>query len=186
MTSLLWAVSRAPLAKLQATSGGWVDLPWASSFAATSTSTFSVSVTEEQQRDGAEYNYKREAPVAGTPSRPTSGGAAKGAAKTGTDVATYTRERPGMSAFVLEHGVAYHTYSAYARGLDGLWGAYQWLDGTPRDATSRTSGGAATTSTPTKVQARAEARLQALADASQRRGKTAARSPASRAFRPYI
>jgi len=43
-----------------------------------------------------------------------------------TDVATYTRERPGMSAFVLEDGLVYHTYSAYARGLDGLWGMYQW------------------------------------------------------------
>ena len=51
---------------------------------------------------------------------------------TGTDVATYTRERPGMSAFALEDGVVYHTYSAYARGLDGLWGAYQWLDRAPQ------------------------------------------------------
>jgi predicted dithiol-disulfide oxidoreductase (DUF899 family) len=49
----------------------------------------------------------------------------------GTDVATYTRERPGMSAFALEDGVVYHTYSAYARGLDGLWGMYQWLDRAP-------------------------------------------------------
>jgi len=51
---------------------------------------------------------------------------------TGTDVATYTRERPGMSAFVLEDGVVYHSYSAYARDLDGLWGAYQWLDRAPK------------------------------------------------------
>ena len=51
---------------------------------------------------------------------------------TGTDVATYTRERPGMSAFALEDGVVYHTYSAYARGLDGLWGMYQWLDRAPK------------------------------------------------------
>ena len=51
---------------------------------------------------------------------------------TGTDVATYTRERPGMSAFVLEDGVVYHTYSTYARGLDGLWGMYQWLDRAPQ------------------------------------------------------
>ena len=50
----------------------------------------------------------------------------------GTDVATYARERPGMSAFALEDGVVYHTYSAYARGLDGLWGMYQWLDRAPR------------------------------------------------------
>ncbi len=51
---------------------------------------------------------------------------------TGTDVATYTRDRPGMSAFVLEDGVVYHTYSTYSRGLDGLWGMYQWLDRAPK------------------------------------------------------
>ena len=66
------------------------------------------------------------------PSRTTPDGPAKGAALSGTDVATYTRERPGMSAFVLEDGVVYHTYSAYARGLDVLWGAYQWLDRAPK------------------------------------------------------
>ena len=49
----------------------------------------------------------------------------------GTDWATYSRERPDMSAFALEDGVVYHTYSAYARGLDGLWGMYQWLDRAP-------------------------------------------------------
>jgi predicted dithiol-disulfide oxidoreductase (DUF899 family) len=54
-------------------------------------------------------------------------------AMTGTDVPTYTRERPGMSAFVLEDGVVYHTYSTYARGLDGLWGMYQWLDRAPKE-----------------------------------------------------
>ena len=37
-----------------------------------------------------------------------------------------------MSAFVREEGVVYHTYSAYARGLDGLWGMYQWLDRAPK------------------------------------------------------
>jgi predicted dithiol-disulfide oxidoreductase (DUF899 family) len=36
-----------------------------------------------------------------------------------------------MSAFVLENDVVYHTYSAFARGLDGLWGMYQWLDRAP-------------------------------------------------------
>jgi predicted dithiol-disulfide oxidoreductase (DUF899 family) len=50
----------------------------------------------------------------------------------GTDWATYRREAPGVSAFALEDGVVYHTYSAYARGLDGLWGMYQWLDRAPR------------------------------------------------------
>jgi predicted dithiol-disulfide oxidoreductase (DUF899 family) len=37
-----------------------------------------------------------------------------------------------MSAFVLEDGVVYHTYSTYARGLDGLLDAYQWLDRAPK------------------------------------------------------
>ncbi|APZ90502.1 hypothetical protein Fuma_00081 [Fuerstiella marisgermanici] len=54
------------------------------------------------------------------------------AAMTGTDVATYTRERPGVSAFELEDGVIYHTYSTFARGLDVLWSQYQWLDRAPR------------------------------------------------------
>ena len=43
---------------------------------------------------------------------------AQNAAMTGTDVATYTRERPGMSAFRAQGDD--HTYSTYARGLDGL------------------------------------------------------------------
>jgi len=46
--------------------------------------------------------------------------------------AAYVREWPGLSAFVLEDGVVYHTYSTYARGLDGLWGMYQWLDRAPK------------------------------------------------------
>jgi predicted dithiol-disulfide oxidoreductase (DUF899 family) len=50
----------------------------------------------------------------------------------GTDAATYARERPGVSAFALEDGVVYHTYSAYSRGVDGLWGMYQWLDRAPK------------------------------------------------------
>ena len=42
------------------------------------------------------------------------------------------RDRPGMSAFAIEDGAVYHAYSTYARGLDGLWGAYQWLDRAPK------------------------------------------------------
>ena len=53
------------------------------------------------------------------------------AATCGTDASTYTRDRPGMSAFILQDGAIYHTYSTYARGLDNLWGAYQWLDRAP-------------------------------------------------------
>jgi predicted dithiol-disulfide oxidoreductase (DUF899 family) len=130
----LTAVSRAPLAKLQAYKRrmGW-SFSWASSFGSDFNFDFEVSITERQQREGGtEYNYRREPPVAGNPSpaKPDSG-TVRGAAMTGTDVDTYTRERPGMSAFALEDGVVYHTYSAYARGLDVLWGAYQWLDRAP-------------------------------------------------------
>ena len=134
---MLWAVSRAPLEKLLAfkRNMGWT-FPWASSFSSDFNVDFNVQFTEKQQREGGiEYNYQREDPVplAGE----TSGWWQEGpvpqmAATTGTDALTYTRERPGMSAFVLEDGVVYHTYSAYARGLDGLWGMYQWLDRAPK------------------------------------------------------
>jgi predicted dithiol-disulfide oxidoreductase (DUF899 family) len=131
----LWAVSRAPLEKLQAYRRrmGWT-FPWGSSSGSDFNADFNVYFTEQQQREGdIEYNYQREPAVRSADqtelrSRETPDGPAKAAAMTGTDVATYTRERPGMSALVLEDGVAYHTYSAFARGLDGLWGAYQWLD----------------------------------------------------------
>ncbi len=138
---MLWAVSRAPLGKLQGYQRrmGWT-FPWASSFGSDFNSDFNVWFTEEQQRQGGiDYNYRREAASqlrggerSEMPSRTTPDGDAAGAAMTGTDVATYTRERPGMSAFVLEDGVVYHAYSAYARGLDGLWGMYQWLDRAPK------------------------------------------------------
>jgi predicted dithiol-disulfide oxidoreductase (DUF899 family) len=53
------------------------------------------------------------------------------ASSVGTDWPTYRREGPGMSTFALEDGVVYHTYSTYVRGLDVLWGMYQWLDRAP-------------------------------------------------------
>jgi predicted dithiol-disulfide oxidoreductase (DUF899 family) len=125
----LAVVSRAPLAKLQAYKRrmDWT-FPWASSVGGDFNFDFNVSFTEQQQREGLEYNYEREEPLAEIPSRSTADGPSTFAAMSGTDVATYTRERPGMSAFALEDGVVYHTYSAYSRGLDGLWGMYQWLD----------------------------------------------------------
>ena len=128
---MLWAVSRAPLEKLQAYKRrmGWT-FPWASSLGSDFNFDFNVQFTEEQQREGGiEYNYRREA---AWQVRSDEGPVAEIAAMTGTDVGTYTRERPGMSAFVLEDGIVYHTYSTYARGLDGLWGMYQWLDRAPK------------------------------------------------------
>ncbi len=135
----LSAVSRAPLAKLQAYKRrmGWT-FPWASSHGGDFNSDFSASFTEEQQRDGGiEYNYRREPAWqlrtdGGMANRMSGNPVADNAAMAGTDVATYIRERPGMSAFVLEDGVVYHTYSTYARGLDALWGMYPWLDRAPR------------------------------------------------------
>ncbi|MDB4875542.1 MAG: protein of unknown function thioredoxin family protein [Gemmatimonadetes bacterium] len=137
------AVSRAPLEKLQAYKArmGWT-FPWASSLDSDFNADFSVGFTQKQQREeGIEYNFRREPPV-GAPvaeknvqDRPLRGSetpVAQLAAATGTDAATYTRERPGVSAFVLEDGVVYHTYSAYSRGLDAVWGMYQWLDRAPK------------------------------------------------------
>jgi len=128
----LSAVSRAPLVKLQDYKRrmGW-NFPWASSFGGDFNFDFNVAFTEEQQRKGSiEYNYKRgghamDAAAVPEPVR-------QFAATCGTDAPTYTRDRPGMSTFVLEDGIVYHTYSTYARGLDGLWGMYQWLDRAPK------------------------------------------------------
>ncbi|MDK1493102.1 thioredoxin family protein [Sinorhizobium sp. 7-81] len=136
------AISRAPLAKLQAFKRrmGW-SFPWASSNDGDFNRDFSVWFTEEEQRKGGiEYNFRREPPapepLAGKTVQEWQSAASEGpvaqiAAMTGTDVPTYTRDRPGVSAFVLDEGVVYHTYSSYARGLDSLWGMYQWLDRAP-------------------------------------------------------
>ena len=124
---MLWAVSNTPLEKLQAYKRrmGWT-FPWASSHRGDFNSDFNVSITEEQQREGdIEYNYERGGHALDATEIPLP--VAQNAAMTGTDAATYSRERPGMSAFALEDGVVYHTYSTYARGLDSLWGMYQWL-----------------------------------------------------------
>jgi predicted dithiol-disulfide oxidoreductase (DUF899 family) len=132
---MLWAISRAPLDKLQAYKKrmGWT-FPWASSFNSDFNFDFSVGFTEEQQRkEGIEYNFHREPPFQ---PRDTPENAERGSAllakMVGTDEATFIRERPGMSAFTIADGVLYHTYSTYARGLDALWGMYPWLDRAPR------------------------------------------------------
>ena len=132
----LCAVSRAPLAKLQAYKKrmDWT-FPWASSFGGD----FNVDFSVVHRRATARGRHRIQLPARGgthaapemtSPSKPD--GATIFAAMSGTDTATYTRERPGMSAFALEDGVVYHAYSAYARGLDSLWSMYQWLDRAPR------------------------------------------------------
>ena len=123
------AVSRAPLATLESYKQrmGWT-FPWASSEGSDFNYDFSTSFTEEEQASGSvDYNY-----------RPNDTTWVRTAGRTGhpemcgVDAATYIREMPGMSAFVLEDGIVHHTYSTFARGLDGLWGMYQWLDRAPK------------------------------------------------------
>jgi predicted dithiol-disulfide oxidoreductase (DUF899 family) len=129
----MMAVSQAPLAHIQDYSRRmrW-SFPWASALPGDFNYDFNVSVTEEQQREGVvEYNFAsrdvRPILEAGDESP-----VAEFAAGVGTDTAAFMRQAPGLSAFALEDGVVYHTYSAYARGLDGLWGMYQWLDRAPK------------------------------------------------------
>jgi len=133
----LSAVSRAPLAKLLAYKRrlGWT-FPWASSLGSDFNFDFNVSFSEEAQRTGAlEYNYERSGHAMDL--APVPEPVARLAATCGTDAPTYSRDRPGMSAFVLDDGVVYHTYSTYARGVDGLWGMYQWLDRAPKGRNER-------------------------------------------------
>jgi predicted dithiol-disulfide oxidoreductase (DUF899 family) len=98
------AVSRAPLEKLLAYRErmGWT-FPWASAHQSDFNFDFHVSSTAE--RPSREYNFREGAPHEG--------------------------ELPGMSAFILRDGKVFHTYSAYSRGLDALWGIYAWLDRAP-------------------------------------------------------
>lgn len=132
---MFWAVSRAPLEKLQAYKKrmGW-SFPWASSFNNDFNFDFTVSISEEQQRQGTvEYNYRKESGGEKIQEwQKKEGPVVIMAEMSGTDVDAFIRERPGMSTFVLEDGVVYHTYSTFARGLDGLWNMYQWLDRAPK------------------------------------------------------
>ncbi|MEV6654037.1 thioredoxin family protein [Streptomyces sp. NPDC051219] len=128
----LCAVSRAPLAKLQAYKRrmGW-SFPWASAFDSDFNHDFGVAHTKEEWESGVvDYNF-RAMDVRPPETGEESPMLAEIAAKVGTDWPTYRREGPGVSAFALEDGVVYHTYSAYERGLDVLWGMYQWLDRAP-------------------------------------------------------
>jgi predicted dithiol-disulfide oxidoreductase (DUF899 family) len=124
------AVSRAPLAKLQTYKRrmGW-SFPWASSFESDFNYDFHVSHTDEEWQSGAvEYNFRT---VDFRPAEESPVLAEFFGSSVGTDFRTYRQEGPGMSAFALEDGVVYYTYSAYERGIDALWGMYPWLDRAP-------------------------------------------------------
>ena len=127
----LCVVSRAPLGKLLSYKQrmGW-SFPWASSFESDFNYDFGVAHTKEQWQSGAtEYNF-REVDFR-QPEGEENPMLAEIASSVGTDWPTYRQEGPGVSAFALENGVVYHTYSAYERGVDGIWGMYQLLDRAP-------------------------------------------------------
>lgn len=107
----LAAVSRAPVARLLAYRErmGW-GFPWYSAGDSGFTFDFDTSFTAESVRDRAVYNYRE---------------------VEGIDPRMLPVEGHGLSAFVLDGGVVYHTYSAYARGTDALWSMWQWLDRAP-------------------------------------------------------
>jgi predicted dithiol-disulfide oxidoreductase (DUF899 family) len=128
---MLSAVSRAPLAELNEYKRrmGWT-FPWASSFGSDFNFDFGVAHTKEEWAAGVvAYNFGEED---WRPS-PDDSNALDSWTQSivGTDYETYRREGPGVSAFTLEDGTVYHTYSSYARGLDSLWGMFQWLDRAP-------------------------------------------------------
>ena len=128
----LTAVSRAPFTKIDAYRKrmGWT-FPWASSYGSDFNYDFKVAMTAEQWDSGTgEYGFRH------MDARPATDEQKAGfdefaANMAGTDWKTYRQEGPGISAFVREDGVIYHTYSAYDRGVDGIWGMYQWLDRAP-------------------------------------------------------
>jgi predicted dithiol-disulfide oxidoreductase (DUF899 family) len=125
----LTAVSRAPLANIQAYKlrMGW-SFPWASSFGTDFNHDFHVFHTDQEWESGAvDYNF-HSSDLRPSEESPALIELAHGA---GTDPRTFRKEGPGMSAFALQDGVVYHTYSSYGRGLDGLWGMYAWLDRAP-------------------------------------------------------
>jgi predicted dithiol-disulfide oxidoreductase (DUF899 family) len=108
------AVSRAPLDKLLAYRDrmGW-SFPWASS--GRSDFNYDFQATIDASVAPVEYNYRNQAELE----------------KHDPACRGWSGEQPGMSAFALEGGDVYHTYSAYARGFDPLWTRWQWLDRTP-------------------------------------------------------
>jgi predicted dithiol-disulfide oxidoreductase (DUF899 family) len=125
-------VSRAPLEKLQAYQRrmGW-SFPWVSSLQSDFNFDFGVSFTDEQQREGAEYNYRPVKLMSILETGVEAEAIEELATAVGTDLAGYLTELPGLSAFAVEDGVVYHTYSTYARGGEFVLGFYSFLDRAP-------------------------------------------------------
>jgi predicted dithiol-disulfide oxidoreductase (DUF899 family) len=114
-------VSQAPLEKLQAYKRrmGW-SFPWASSANSDFNVDLGFSRSEQQTREWVAPMLEQLPPIAG-----------RNADESGTDVVGYLRESQGFSAFILDEGVVYQTYSTGARGVEFLMGYYGMLDRTP-------------------------------------------------------
>ncbi|HET9667156.1 MAG TPA: DUF899 family protein, partial [Desertimonas sp.] len=108
-------VSRAPLDKLVAYKRrmGW-GFRWVSSLGSDFNYDFHATIDPAQRT--VEYNYKNQAQLEAE----------------NADWRDWSGEQPGMSAFARDGDHVFHTYSAYARGFDGLWPMWQWLDRAPR------------------------------------------------------
>lgn len=100
---------------------GW-SFPWASDGDSGFNSDYGFSSTEQQTREWVAPMLEAGAPPI----------VEHNARATCTDVVGYLCEQPGFSAFVLDHGVVYHTYSTTARGLEFLMGYSPVLDRAPK------------------------------------------------------
>jgi predicted dithiol-disulfide oxidoreductase (DUF899 family) len=128
-------ISHAPLEKVQAYKRrmGW-KFPYVSSFGSDFNFDFHVSFTEEQRQGGAEYNFEPVDFDKVVAEFGQSESIVEAAASCGTDLEGYvTSEGPGLTAFALEDGVVYHTYTAYAPESDFIVGSQQILDRAPRE-----------------------------------------------------
>ena len=132
------AISRAPLEQLRPYKRrmGW-QFPWVSSSGSDFNFDFGVSFTKEQQQGEASSTTTARS-IRRRCFKPGGGPVAQNAAATGTDVAGYTRQAPGMSAFALDDDAVYHTYSSFARGVEFLMYYYPLLDRAPK---GRNEGG---------------------------------------------
>src|ERR1700733_14603423 len=144
--SSTWRITTSPFQRSRArrcqncrrTSSGWGGrFPGPRRLAATSTPSSAFGSPRSNSARAPEYNYRHERPTSDVfrwrDGQEGGGNPAEGrlAAACGVDVPAYHRDRPGMSAFALDDGAVYHTYSTYARGVDPFFGVYHWLDRAP-------------------------------------------------------